>query len=306
MVYNPNSNLIITGTIDGKYETDQTISEYRAINVKNYLTSNFEIDESNIEIKFGNLPSKPSAQSVKDGIVENRRVELSSDFPILFEPVFVKGQKQQIATPDNVFFAPKVVSNKPIKSWNMEISQADRIVSNVSGDSIPDEIRWGIKMNELYPSQLPIEYKFTVYTADSSASFVGYINMNYKMTEQKKTINQADKIISKYSLVLFDFDSPIIDEQNRQIINKFIAPNIKYGSTIDIYGYTDRIGSADYNKKLSQARANTVKDYILTKNRNVKINAVGLGSESTIFDNDISIGRQLSRTVQILVITPTN
>lgn len=299
----PNANLTITGTIDGKVETNKQVSEYRALGVKKYIVENYEIEEDRIVVTHGQPPSKPSANTVKDGVVENRRVELSSNSPTLFEPVFIKGERHRIATPDNVVFVPEVDTNYKIKSWNLEILQADKVIKTITGDTI-GPIQWNIGMNELYPSQVPIEYKLSVFSEDNAGTVVGHIGMDYITSEKKKTIEQPDKIISKFSLVLFDFDSPVVTEQNKSIIDKLVIPNIKYGSTVDIYGYTDRIGFGEYNKRLSLARANAVKEYIRTKNRNVSINTFGLGSDTTIFDNDIPMGRQLSRTVQILVVTP--
>jgi outer membrane protein OmpA-like peptidoglycan-associated protein len=332
MEENPNVNLTVTGTIDGKYENEPEISLYRALGVKKYITSKYEIDSNRIEIKSGKIPEKPSAQTVRDGIVENRRVEFSSNNQVLFEPVFVKGEKRRIANPDLIEFVPEVTSTEPITSWNLEIFQADNLVKKISSDendnninenseiennskadSLEDEnlptnsikpIHYFIGLNELFPSQVPLDYRLTVYTKDSVSSFFGSIPIDFVSTERKKTIDQPDKVISKYSLVLFDFDSPEITAQNKSVIDKYVIPNIKYGSTIDIYGFSDRIGNPEYNQNLSTARANSVKDYILTKNKNVPINTIGLGNDSEIFDNDLQIGRQLSRTVQILVVTP--
>ncbi|MDR0927810.1 MAG: OmpA family protein [Ignavibacteria bacterium] len=304
MSVTPTANLVVTGTIDGKFETDKAISQYRAVGVKNYLEKKYSIDSNRITLKYGNTPSKPSAQTVKDGVVENRRVELSSNSPMLFEPVFAKGDKQRIATPNNAIFVPSVVCNKPITSWELEISQAEKIVRRLSGNNLDEPIRWDIEINELYPSQVPLEYRFTVFTADTMASYIGHIPMDYLSSERKETIDNPDKVISKYSLVLFDFDSPQVTEANMRVIDKFIVPNIKYRSTVDIYGYSDRIGQPEYNKKLSEARANAVKDYILTKNKNVSVTTYGMGDQTDIFDNSTPIGRQLSRTVQVIVVTP--
>jgi outer membrane protein OmpA-like peptidoglycan-associated protein len=304
LVANQNASLTITGTIDSKYETNIQVSAERANKVKNYLVNNFNIDESRLRVESIGLPSKPSAQSVKDGIVENRRVELSSNIPNILDPVFIKGEKVRFSTPDNVHFVPSVESNKPIISWVLEIYQADKIIKQFSGDKIDDDIKWDIMMNDIYPSELPIEYKYSVYTEDDNEeSYVGHIRLDYISTSKNKFIEQADYTINKYSLVLFDFDSPLLTEQNKQIIDKLIIPNVKFGSSIDIYGYSDRIGNSEYNRKLSLQRADAVKNYIHTKNK-VPIRISGLGNDTEIFDNDSIIGRQLSRTVQILVITP--
>jgi len=159
-------------------------------------------------------------------------------------------------------------------------------------------------INDLAPSEIPLEYRFTAYTSDTSASHTGFISMDYSSITKKRSIEQPDYSINKYSLILFDFDSPVVTDVNRRVIDKFIVPFINLGSTIDIYGYSDRIGNPTYNKQLSLQRATAVRDYIHLKNRNVPINVYGLGDEAEIFDNDLAVGRQLSRTVQILVITP--
>jgi hypothetical protein len=114
MQENSNYTLTITGTIDGKYETERQTSEQRALSVKDYLLKNYAIENVRLSTEFVGIPSKPSAQSVRDGLVENRRVELSSRNTELFEPIFVKGEKKVIAFPDNVVFVPRIVSNKII------------------------------------------------------------------------------------------------------------------------------------------------------------------------------------------------
>jgi len=304
LVENPNANLTITGTIDERFETNRTVAEARAKGVKDYLNNNYNIADSRLKVEHRGLPAKPSAQSVRDGIIENRRVELSSNNLNIFDPVFVKGEKIRFATPDHIFFVPMSEANKPIIGWDLEIHQADRIIKQLVGEQIEEEIKWDIMINDLYPSELPIEYKYSVYTSDNVENYIGYIKLDYVSISKSKSIEQPDYTITKYSLVLFDFDSPLLTEHNKQVIDKFLIPNVRFGSNIDIYGYSDKIGNDEYNRRLSLQRANAVRDYIQTKNRNVKIRTNGLGSDTEIFDNNLPVGRQLSRTVQILVITP--
>ena len=52
---------------------------------------------------------------------------------------------------------------------------------------------------------------------------------------------------------------------------------------ITITGYTDRIGSATYNQKLSQRRANAVKDYLVGKGVVARrLEAVGKGKDNPV------------------------
>ncbi len=298
----PNANLNITGTIDMKKETDLSIAETRAANIKKYLINAHNIDANRIATSASKLPTKPSAQTVQDGIEENRRVEFSSNNPEILAPIFIKGEKQRIATPDIIEFVPNVVADT-VDSWSLEIMQADRLVKQMTGEGSP-VVRWTISPNELTASQIPVDYTYTIYSDDRTAKTNGTIPIDFLSSARKKTIEQPDKIINKYSLIIFDFDSPDISAEDKQVIDKYVIPNIKYKSEIDVYGFTDRIGNKEHNKKLSMKRATAIKNYIKTKNQNVKINVYGVGDSEAIFDNNSPIGRHLSRTVQIYLVTP--
>jgi outer membrane protein OmpA-like peptidoglycan-associated protein len=115
---------------------------------------------------------------------------------------------------------------------------------------------------------------------------------------------RADMTVSKFSLILFDFDKSDIPEENIAILKKFVAPAIKGNSKVKIFGYTDKIGPDLYNKTLSTDRANAVRDILQTQIPDAMYEAFGRGEDVPIFDNDIATGRLLSRTVQIYVETP--
>ncbi len=64
---------------------------------------------------------------------------------------------------------------------------------------------------------------------------------------------------------LFDFDRAILKQKGKQSLDSLMAKlgNVKYDVIIAV-GYTDRIGSKDYNKKLSVERAEAVKNYLVS------------------------------------------
>ncbi len=67
-----------------------------------------------------------------------------------------------------------------------------------------------------------------------------------------------------------------------------------------IEGYTDATHDADYNHKLSERRATTVRDYLLSKGvGDNQMKAVGLGESKPIGDNSTKEGRALNRRVVI-------
>ncbi|MDX9790933.1 MAG: OmpA family protein, partial [Candidatus Kapabacteria bacterium] len=145
------------------------------------------------------------------------------------------------------------------------------------------------------------------WTANNKyASENGTLPVEYFSITRKKTEERADRTISKFSLMLFDFNSPDVSELDQRVILNSIIPEIKFNSTVQIYGYTDLIGDADYNKKLALQRANSVRDILQNKVKDAKYEVFGVGESVQIFDNKTAAGRQLSRTVQVYVITPKN
>jgi OOP family OmpA-OmpF porin len=64
--------------------------------------------------------------------------------------------------------------------------------------------------------------------------------------------------------VLFEFDSAALTVAGRAALDRLV-PTIAPGSTVTVVGHTDRIGTAQYNLKLSQHRAGAVADYLNAK-----------------------------------------
>jgi OOP family OmpA-OmpF porin len=68
--------------------------------------------------------------------------------------------------------------------------------------------------------------------------------------------------------------------------------------TIDISAFTDDIGSEEDNLKLSIARAEKAKEYLMTKSvDSTRIKASGKGEQNPIDTNATEIGRQKNRRV---------
>lgn len=69
-----------------------------------------------------------------------------------------------------------------------------------------------------------------------------------------------------------------------------------------IEGFTDSRGADDMNMKLSQDRANTVRDYLTSQGvKGEKLRAVGRGEASPVASNDTPEGRANNRRVEIVI-----
>ena len=71
---------------------------------------------------------------------------------------------------------------------------------------------------------------------------------------------------------------------------------------IEINGYTDSVGAEPKNEKLSQDRADQVRDYLVSQGvSQTNVTAKGLGASEPIADNGTQTGRAMNRRVEIVV-----
>lgn len=72
---------------------------------------------------------------------------------------------------------------------------------------------------------------------------------------------------------------------------------------VEVSGHTDSIGNPEYNQKLSEKRANAVRDYLINKGiEPKKLEAKGYGKEEPIASNETEEGRQKNRRVELLIL----
>ncbi|MDW8074617.1 MAG: OmpA family protein [Bacteroidota bacterium] len=302
----PTARLTIIGTNDGRGELrNRSLSLQRAQTIRSELMQ-CGIDSTRLRVEARDLPEKPSAPNDPDGIVENRRVEFRATTPEILEPFQSRIGIERLATPDAVIFIPEVASSDPIKSWELTLTQAGRTLRTLRGEGTPRPITWSIRPSELSAQQVPIDYVFraeSVLGVSSESS--GSIPVDYVSSTRRLQERAGNKTVDKFSLILFDFDSDVITPDNQRILDLKIVPSIKPGSLVKIYGYTDRIGDTRYNLDLSRRRAQSVMNYLRAKRPDARYETAGFGESVERFDNDDPTGRQLSRTVQIIIETVT-
>ena len=78
-------------------------------------------------------------------------------------------------------------------------------------------------------------------------------------------------------------------------------------TVIVVAGHTDSRGSDDYNQALSERRADTVAQYLLSKAVvEARIETVGFGEGTPIADNNTAEGRSLNRRVELSLLPITD
>jgi OOP family OmpA-OmpF porin len=101
---------------------------------------------------------------------------------------------------------------------------------------------------------------------------------------------------------LFDFDKATIKPEGKKRLDEAVARfQGKKLEKVVITGHTDRLGSAKYNEKLSQKRADAVKDYLAAKGVDKsKITATGKGSTMPRTKADECPGKKSKKVVACL------
>jgi outer membrane protein OmpA-like peptidoglycan-associated protein len=103
--------------------------------------------------------------------------------------------------------------------------------------------------------------------------------------------------------VLFASGAASLNPNGDQHLAKLAAFLSKYmDRTALIVGYTDSVGSQDYNLGLSQRRADSVKFYLVQQGiDSSRLSASGQGMSSPVADNSSATGRQQNRRVEVVI-----
>ncbi|HEX2122451.1 MAG TPA: OmpA family protein [Thermoanaerobaculia bacterium] len=103
--------------------------------------------------------------------------------------------------------------------------------------------------------------------------------------------------------ILFDFDSASLRSSSRDELREMAQVFNEYrDTTIVVQGHTDSKGTAAYNQRLSERRADAVSGYLEDLGvRGSRIDAVGYGESNPKASNNTASGRQQNRRVEIYV-----
>lgn len=103
--------------------------------------------------------------------------------------------------------------------------------------------------------------------------------------------------------ILFGFDSSSLTATSKQNITQLAETLNKYEDTeILIEGHTDNKGSEEYNQSLSERRAESVGDLLVSMGvPGTRITQVGYGEMQPIADNETDYGRSQNRRVEVAI-----
>src|SRR5512139_1794290 len=132
--------------------------------------------------------------------------------------------------------------------------------------------------------------------------------MDRQAAEMKRKLPEAavaregDKLyVALPSGILFDVDKFDVKPAARDSIAKAAEVLVKYPDTyITVEGHTDSTGKPEYNQRLSERRADAVRDLLIRYGVPAsRLSIRGYGASNPVADNSTPEGRQANRRVQL-------
>jgi outer membrane protein OmpA-like peptidoglycan-associated protein len=102
--------------------------------------------------------------------------------------------------------------------------------------------------------------------------------------------------------IYFDFDRATLKPESEPVLRQLLeALQSSEGLAVAIEGHTDGVGSDDYNRDLSQRRAQAVVDWLVAHGIGAdRMTPVGRGEAEPVADNATADGRALNRRVEVI------
>ena len=298
---NANVELVGTNTGNGQEKNNLDLSTRRANSVKKYLVDNWGIADARIKTTARNLPKDPTRPTEGLGDEENRRVEIYSNDSRITDAILSFDTISVVRTP-YVKFIPSIDAPYGIANSNLIAKRGDVLLDTTFDNNIAHfdmEIT-----NEIISRNTNFPFTYQLAATDKIGQKVSSqmktINVNRITVESKKLSNYADTSYEYYSLILFEFNSSNLGVRNNKVID-YIKTRIKPESNIIISGYTDIIGSPEFNRKLATDRATTSAKRLGVSN---DVELYGIGTDELLYDNTYPEGRFYCRTVTINITTP--
>ena len=149
-------------------------------------------------------------------------------------------------------------------------------------------------------------------TREADAAHVAAANSEQQAAELQRQIDALQAkptdrgLIVTLGDVLFDTGKASLKAGATSNLNKLVAFLNEYSDrTVLIEGYTDSVGSEDYNQGLSERRADSVKSYLAGQGiGSIRLSAAGKGESDPVASNDSAAGRQQNRRVEVVISNP--
>jgi outer membrane protein OmpA-like peptidoglycan-associated protein len=206
--------------------------------------------------------------------------------------------------PKLTLFKGVVIDNTTSKPIESDIDVIDNekheVIARIKSNSVTGKFLISLPAGKNYGITVKKE-AYLFYSENFNLSDTARYQEVNKIIPLKK-IEIGNKITLKN--IFYDFDKSTLRSISKFELDQLVEllntnPDIK----IEISSYTDNKGTDEYNSKLSQARAQSVVDYLVSKSINKdRLVAKGYGELQVIATNDTEEGRQLNRRTEFKIL----
>jgi len=307
---NPSASIELVGCISnrGKEKNRVALSQARAEEVRAYLRYIWGINPDRIKVTARKLPAVPSTNSVEKGRVENQRVEIYSDSPEILDSI-KSTYSFAMANSDELKIHPDIQPGYDLKEWSIDIKGNGTLLKSKKGEgnNIPDfsfnlkeyGLNKMVDLDNIAISATMTDIAGNTFTTDTANTSVKYVK---RVEREVKKLGY--KVMEKYALILFDYNSSEIKERNKIVLNRVVKRIRELPKAmVTIVGHSDIIGKEAYNVALSMRRAKAVHKQLLNSNIPSPDQIIyrGDGPYNPPYDNDTAEGRSFNRTVTITI-----
>ena len=238
----------------------------------------FSISKSANKIKLnGYLPNEKSRQSIIGQIKNDFDIEESISIPKL----------------DDEWIANWTLLNSAILSQIIKLTDATVSVRPeeilISGQAEDHIVREDIE--KLLRQSLPSDWNLD-------------FNINIPLSETSVACEMEIQTLLSKETIYFRLESAEIDQDSTELLDSIIEYIKKCtAASFLIEGHTDSVGDEKYNQLLSEVRAQSVKDYLVSKGiDDQRIKIKGYGESQPIADNSTIEGRSKNRRIEFVVL----
>ena len=123
-----------------------------------------------------------------------------------------------------------------------------------------------------------------------------------RIAETKRTPDGMIVVLPD-STFKFDFDSAELKARNRELLSRVAGILLaSKGFSLSVFGYTDDVGTMEYNQSLSERRAGAVRDYLVQAGLEPSlVTAKGFGKNTPRVNGQTEHARAINRRVEIAV-----
>ena len=300
---NPDLKIKIVGFKNKNKRLYNDISFKRVQSVRDYFIKNLLIHDEQITADSYEIYEASVSNNSLD-VIENQRVVIipyknSED---VLKPIAVTRSIKKMSDSLCIFDISNSYSGAGVKNWEVKIRNKNDNINTLNGENkINELVRWNWLDKYSNSGAFPPCINYQLSMTDS----IGQRQVSEKKTIKIGDVSGEQEKIEIIRICFFEFDEDEINitpglEKRLTKLEEKLTENMNL--KITVRGFTDFIGSKNYNKNLSVRRAKSAIDKLeeigIPKSR---ISYKSLGEAEPLMDNNLPEGRMMNRRVEIIL-----